>query len=392
MAASKASIEQQQTPAAENKEMRLIEFVPFGAKDKISLSIELIKRLIAVKTKSGKTCSNEEAFKFMLMCQARKLNPFEGDAFLIGYDNTQQPDKPTFSLITAHQAFLKRAEVHTEFDGMESGTIVLRNGEVVDLIGDWHMPNDNVLGGWATVYFKNRNHPMKKRLRLARFNKGYGIWRDDPAGMIVKCAEADALRSSFPTMLGGMFISEELPVQSATEIPHAAFTEAMGTTQVVPELSTPTTTKAPEPLQAPAPQKESEKKATRGTAAQQEQQGATLKRRSRGDAATTSSPSTPVPTPAPTTDPSNREKLKLMLAAGNFNTEEFIALALDEGWITPEIGSWDKLPDKNIEEYLKPDNWQLIMELADERRTKAAAAAANEPVKRVSTTPPGQLL
>src|SRR5215831_9464138 len=186
----------------ENKEQRLIEFVPFGAKDKVSLSIEMVKRLIAVKTKSGKNCSDEDAFKFMMMCHAKKLNPFEGDAFLIGYDNRDQPDKPTFSLITAHQAFLKRAELHPEFDGMESGTIVLRNGETVDLIGDWHMPNDNILGGWAKVHFKNRSHPMQKRVRLARFKKPFGIWNDDPAGMIVKCAEADALRSSFPTMLG----------------------------------------------------------------------------------------------------------------------------------------------------------------------------------------------
>ena len=35
---------------------------------------------------------------------------------------------------------------------------------------------------------------------------------DDPAGMIVKCAEADALRSAFPTMLGGCYTEEEMPV------------------------------------------------------------------------------------------------------------------------------------------------------------------------------------
>src|SRR5215831_11983810 len=99
----------------ENKETRLIHFTPFGAKDPISLSIELVKRLIAVKTRTGRSCSNEDAFRFMMMCHARKLNPFEGDAFLIGYDNKDNPEKPTFSLITAHQAFLKRAEVHTEF-------------------------------------------------------------------------------------------------------------------------------------------------------------------------------------------------------------------------------------------------------------------------------------
>ncbi len=51
---------------------------------------------------------------------------------------------------------------------------------------------------------------MHKRIRLSRFQKAFGVWQDDPGGMIVKCAEADALRSSFPTMLGGLYTKEEI--------------------------------------------------------------------------------------------------------------------------------------------------------------------------------------
>ena len=193
---------------SENTERSVVEFVPFGTKDKIQLSIEIVKRLVAVKTKSGKTASDEDAFRFMLLCQARKLNPFEGDCYLIGYDSQHGA---SFSLITSHQAFLKRAELHPEFDGLESGTIVLRDAKITDLIGDWHMPNDKILGGWATVHFKTSQAPddeatptrtLQQKLRQSGNN--------DPAGMIVKCAEADALRSSFPTMLGGMFVEQEM--------------------------------------------------------------------------------------------------------------------------------------------------------------------------------------
>ena len=193
------------------KESKFTEYIPFGADEKIKLSVEMVKNLIAVKTKSGKTCSDNDAIKFIAMCLARKLNPFEGDAFLIGYDGK---DGPVFSLLTAHQAFLKRAELHPEYDGMTSGVIVRRddsNGNAtVDLEGDFHLEGDDVLGGWATVYFKTRQHPMHKRIRLQRFKKNYGIWMEDPGGMIVKCAEADALRSSFPTMLGGLYLREEM--------------------------------------------------------------------------------------------------------------------------------------------------------------------------------------
>ncbi len=208
----------QQTQAVVKKdESKFTEFVPFGSSDKIKLSIEMVKSLIAVKTKSGKTCSDTDAIKFIAMCQAKRLNPFESDAFLIGYDGK---DGPQFSLITSHQAFLKRAELHPEFDGMKSGVIVEREESVIDLEGDFFMEGDAILGGWATVYFKNRKQPMHKRIRLQRFKKSYGIWMDDPAGMIVKCAEADALRSSFPTMLGGLYMREETqPPEVKTSAP-----------------------------------------------------------------------------------------------------------------------------------------------------------------------------
>ena len=193
-----------------SKEM---EFIPFGAQDKIKLSIQIVQNLIAVKTKTGKTCSEQDAIKFMMMCQARRLNPFEGDAFLIGYDSR---DGATFSLITAHQAFLKRAECNPEYDGMKSGVIIQREGEIKDLEGDFYLEGDVLMGGWATVFFKNRKQPMNKRVRLKRFQKQWGIWQEDPAGMICKCAEADALRSSFPTMLGGLYLREEVNVLETT--------------------------------------------------------------------------------------------------------------------------------------------------------------------------------
>lgn len=192
-----------------------MEFVPFGGQDKIKLSIAIVKNLIAVKTRSGKTCSDNDAIKFMMMCSARRLNPFEMDAYLIGYDGK---DGPTFSLITAHQAFLKRAEVNPEYDGMKSGIIVKEDDALKDLEGDFYAEGQTVVGGWATVFFKNRKQPMHKRVRLARFQKSFGVWQDDGAGMICKCAEADALRSSFPTMLGGLYIKEETKIDAPATV------------------------------------------------------------------------------------------------------------------------------------------------------------------------------
>lgn len=238
---------------ATEKEM---EFIPFGAQDKIKLTIAIVQNLIAVKTKSGKTCSDQDAVKFMMMCQARRLNPFEGDAYLIGYDSR---DGASFSLITAHQAFLKRAEVNPEYDGMKSGIIIQRDGDVKDVEGDFFLEGDVLLGGWATVYFKNRKQSMHKRVRLKRFQKSWGIWQEDPAGMICKCAEADALRSSFPTMLGGLYLKEELnPVDTPK------LTAPLFTTPEKPPIDVGSVEQKPAPEAepaAPAPEPEPEKPA-----------------------------------------------------------------------------------------------------------------------------------
>lgn len=198
------------TAIQETKSEKPMEFVPFGAADKIKLSISIIQNIVAVPTKSGKTCSERDALKFMMLCQAQRLNPFAGDAFLIGYDSQTGP---SFSLITAHQAFLKRAESSKDFDGMTSGILLrLDDDTVVEREGDFHLrsESDSVVGGWARVFHKQRTHPIYRRVRMERFNKGFAQWKEDPAGMICKCAEADALRSAFPTLLGGLYAPEEM--------------------------------------------------------------------------------------------------------------------------------------------------------------------------------------
>jgi phage recombination protein Bet len=195
-------------------------FVPFGGNEPITLTIGIVRYLVANKTRSGALPTDEQLIRFIMLCKARRLNPFEGDAFMVGYDTK---DGPVFNLITAHQAFLKRAEVNPEYDGMESGVIVWgRDEQYHDREGDFLHDGDVICGAWATVFFKNRSHPMRKRLNIGPFRKDNKIWNENPQGMIVKCAEADALRSSFPTLLGSLFIEEEMPTfveNVATSLP-----------------------------------------------------------------------------------------------------------------------------------------------------------------------------
>lgn len=182
--------------------------VPFGGTDReaFSISIAEVKEFWCVPTKSGKLCSDSQAHKFRLLCKARHLDPREGDAFLIGYD-TQ--DGPVFNLITAHQALLKRAEASPRYNGMRSGVITTDGNTIFEHEGDFVPDGEKLLGAWATVYLKGIDHNPKKTIKLSTFDKGFGRWKIDPAGMIVKCCEADALRTAFPSSLAGMYVEGE---------------------------------------------------------------------------------------------------------------------------------------------------------------------------------------
>lgn len=200
-----------------------IEFAPFGKSHKITLTPRRVIQFFVKPTKSGATCTYEQAMKFCQLCKSRGLDPWEGDAFIVGYD-TQ--DGPEFNLVTAHQAFLKRAEACPEFDGIESGVVVRRKMEVEEVVdtntikmvervvtveyqGDYTEPGDILVGGWARVYRNDRKIPTYRRINLETFDKKRSRWNTDKAGMIVKCAEADALRSTFPNKVGGMYSEEE---------------------------------------------------------------------------------------------------------------------------------------------------------------------------------------
>lgn len=204
-----------------------IEIVPFGTNEKIQLNVTIVQNMIAVATRTGKKPDSVQCIKFMMLCRARHLNPFEGDAYLLGYDTQNGPQ---FSLITAHQVFLKRAEASEGFAGMQSGVIVEKDGAVIEREGDLTLTGEKLLGGWAKVYRKNIEYPFYRRLKLETFSTGQSRWAKDGPGMIVKCSEADALRSAFPTHLGGLYIPEEHPPleAEATVIPRAQISAPAG--------------------------------------------------------------------------------------------------------------------------------------------------------------------
>jgi hypothetical protein len=114
-------------------------------------------------------------------------------------------------MITAHQSLLKRAELSSEFDGMESGVVIVRKGESEpqQRAGTIVLPGETIVGGWAIVYRRDRSRPIFSTVLFSTYTTGMSRWKADPSGMIVKVAQGSALRQAFPSTLAQCYLREE---------------------------------------------------------------------------------------------------------------------------------------------------------------------------------------
>jgi len=184
-------------------------FTPLGSSDPVTMTIAKVRELWATPTKSGKLPSDKQLINFIELCAARGLDPRVQDAYLIGYDSS---GGPTFSLITAHQALLKRCEASPRFRGRTSGVVVVKKAADADPIereGTIVFPGETLLGGWARIKLDGVEDSYHS-VGLAAYNQGFGRWKIDPAGMITKCAEGGAIRKALPTQLAGCYMEEEM--------------------------------------------------------------------------------------------------------------------------------------------------------------------------------------
>jgi len=230
-------------------------FTPLGSSDPVTMTIAKVRELWAVPTKSGKLPTDRDLINFIELCAARGLDPRVQDAYLVGYD---AKDGATFSLITAHQALLKRCEASPRFRGRTSGVVVLRkaaDAEPVEREGTIVFPGETLLGGWARIKLDGVDDSYHS-VNLAAYNQGFGRWNKDAAGMIVKCAEGGAIRKALPTQLAGCYMAEEMQTIEVSHRPASTATTAAEALKRLPETKRPEQEAKPpeQPAKAPEPE------------------------------------------------------------------------------------------------------------------------------------------
>lgn len=152
----------------------------------------------------------QELAMFINLCKFSKLNPWVREAYCIKFGN-----EPA-TMVVGKDAFQKRAEANPNYDGAEAGIIVIdESGELIYRKGTLKLPDDQIVGGYAEVWRKDRNHSTRIEVSFdeyaARKKDGSlnAQWTKRPATMIRKVALVQALRETFPSSFGGMYTAEE---------------------------------------------------------------------------------------------------------------------------------------------------------------------------------------
>lgn len=155
--------------------------------------------------------TDKELKLFLELCKAQRLNPFLREAYLIKFGNDA-------NIITGKDVFLKRARANDSFRGFKAGIIVQSERGIEKREGTFYLKGqENLVGGWASVYIKDWDVPFDHTVALTEFNKGTATWKNMPAVMIRKVALVQALREAFPDDLSQLYAAEEIGSDPAIE-------------------------------------------------------------------------------------------------------------------------------------------------------------------------------
>jgi phage recombination protein Bet len=153
-----------------------------------------IEMLTTLRNTVAPGLTDPEFMLFAEMCRATGLNPATKEIWAIKAGGRLQ-------LMTGINGFLKIANSHPQFDGME-----------VEFERD---DKGNLIAATAKVYRKDRRFPSIATAYMAEYGKATPIWKQMPSIMLSKCAKSLAIREAFINELGGLYTAEEMPSEFA---------------------------------------------------------------------------------------------------------------------------------------------------------------------------------
>lgn len=155
--------------------------------------------------------TDDEFRAFMYLCNAYSLDPLKKEIYFIKYGGKS-------TIITSRDGYLKIANLHDQFDGLESdvvyqGDILTKrdDGSLHIAYGAEHLAFDKtkLSGAFCSVFRKDRTKATTVFVSIKEYYKREApIWQQYTNAMILKVAEAMALKRAFA--ISGLVTKEEI--------------------------------------------------------------------------------------------------------------------------------------------------------------------------------------
>lgn len=168
--------------------------------------IETIRKTVA------RDATDEELKMFLHLAQAYGLDPFSHDIWFI----KDRGGKPI--IMASRDGYLKIANSHPQYDNIEADVVYQGDHFRKVREGIEHIyetkNRGNPIGAYALVYRKDRHRPVYVYAPFDNYFRNTPSWRQYPHAMILKVAEAMALKRAFS--ISGLVTREEMDEAETT--------------------------------------------------------------------------------------------------------------------------------------------------------------------------------
>lgn len=165
----------------------------------------------------AKGTTSTELSYFLSVCKTVGLNPFMKEIWCY------KDGKGNLLVFAGRDGFLKKAQQDKLWNGMLSFE-VCANDEFEMNVHEAkviHKPafknRGEIIGAYAIIKPKGCELPTIEWAEMKTYNKGYSVWKSDPAAMIKKVAETHALKKAFG--ISGLVTEFDFEIKEDTAIP-----------------------------------------------------------------------------------------------------------------------------------------------------------------------------
>lgn len=163
------------------------------------------EEIAVIKNTVAKETTNTELAYFLSVCKSQELNPFNKEVWCY-------KQKGQLIIFTGRDGMLSKGQKHSRWNGMRSAVVRANDEFSIDIANaqithkaDWKEPSA-IVGAYAIVFLKD-GEPTISWVLMKEYDKGWNAWKTNPSDMILKTAEAKALKKAFG--FSGIQIDEE---------------------------------------------------------------------------------------------------------------------------------------------------------------------------------------